>query len=347
MLLKIWKKFSYRHVPQETPNQPRLIKLKIINHLTISTSIIIILHVLRDFLLLNFPWTWVLTTRVLLATFLLYCYFHFKARFNTIFQLSLYFIVGGLIFIMSLQYGINSAFYLFYFPYLASFSLIFNDKDNVKYSIILYSFTFLMVLTLHHFQIDPYHFNLEEHNHIQRKIRLQNVLEVLILTGFNSYYVFEKNVKLISLNHNYQHSSDEIIALKAVVEGAKIYKLEELLELAKSGDPGFLSLFHHVFPKFRDALYDINSNFGQEEFRLCAYMKLGFNTKEIAYYNHLSIRTVQTKKSRLRKTFGIPSEKNLYVWISEIDEQSTSFFLASNENCKGVATNDIESIKSI
>ncbi len=347
MLNKFWNNISYRHVPQETVNQPRLIQLKIINRLTLGTSIIIFLHVIRDYFFLNFPWTWLTSSRIILAAFLLYCYFHYKARFRAIFQFSLYFILAALIFTMSLCYGVDSDFYLFFFPYLGSFSLLFNDKDNFKYSILLYSLTFLIVLSLNKFQIEPYHFNIEEYSHAQQTIRIQTILEVLILTGFHSYYVFEKNMKLISLNNNYQSSNNEIVALKAAVEDEKINKLEELLELAKSCDPGFLSLFQHIFPKFRDALYEINSNFGQEDFRLCAYIKLGFNTKEIAHYNHLSIRTVQTKKSRLRKTFGVASEKNLYVWVSEIVDQATSTFLSTSERCNDASTNHFESIKTM
>lgn len=34
-----------------------------------------------------------------------------------------------------------------------------------------------------------------------------------------------------------------------------------------------------------------------EEFKFCALLKLGFTTKDIAEYNHFTVRTVQTKKT--------------------------------------------------
>ncbi len=320
MLLKIWDLISNRHLTQQNPNQPRLIQLKIINRLTLGISISIFVHVLRDYFIFDFSWNWLYSARIILSAFLLYCFFHFKARFKSLFQFIIYVIIGALIFVMSLHYGLQSCFYLYFFPYLGSFSLIFNDRDNIKYTILLYSITFLMILGLHRFQFEPWYFGITIQDQIQQNIRLNSILEVLILTGFNSFYVFEKNVKLMSLNNNYQNSNEELIALKAVVEDTQINNMEELLDLAKSGDPGFLSLFQYIFPGLRDALSEINPSFGQEEFKLCAYIKLGFNTKEIAHFNHLSIRTVQTKKSRLRKTFNIPSQKNLYVWVSEISE---------------------------
>ena len=49
-----------------------------------------------------------------------------------------------------------------------------------------------------------------------------------------------------------------------------------------------------------------------EEFKFCFLLKLGFTTKDIAEYNNLAIRTVQTRKSRLRKNFDISSEVDLY-----------------------------------
>jgi DNA-binding NarL/FixJ family response regulator len=52
-----------------------------------------------------------------------------------------------------------------------------------------------------------------------------------------------------------------------------------------------------------------------EESKLCALLKLGFTTKDIAEYNHLEVRTVQGRKNRLRKSFNIPSDTDLYIWI--------------------------------
>jgi len=61
-----------------------------------------------------------------------------------------------------------------------------------------------------------------------------------------------------------------------------------------------------------------NPEMTPDEFKFCSLLKLGFTTKDITEYNNLAIRTVQTRKSRLRKTFDISSEIDLYKWIDEV-----------------------------
>ena len=93
--------------------------------------------------------------------------------------------------------------------------------------------------------------------------------------------------------------------------------VQELVELAKEDDAAFTVVFREVFPSFYSNLHRINPDMTPEEFKLCAHLKLGFTTKDIANYNHLAVRTVQTKKSRLRKSFAIPPQEDLYIWISK------------------------------
>ncbi|WP_185194893.1 helix-turn-helix transcriptional regulator [Chryseobacterium antibioticum] len=67
-----------------------------------------------------------------------------------------------------------------------------------------------------------------------------------------------------------------------------------------------------------DNLLEMNSSMTSDEFKLCALLKLGFTTKDIAEYNHISVRTVQARKSRLRKSFGISADIDLYNWIDTL-----------------------------
>ncbi|PRB05264.1 hypothetical protein CQ046_05225 [Chryseobacterium sp. MYb7] len=46
-----------------------------------------------------------------------------------------------------------------------------------------------------------------------------------------------------------------------------------------------------------------------------ALLRLNFSTKEIAHYNHLTIRGIETKKNRLRKKLDIPSNEDLNNWM--------------------------------
>ena len=93
---------------------------------------------------------------------------------------------------------------------------------------------------------------------------------------------------------------------------------EDIVKLAIDNDAAFIPLFKQNFPYFYDNLKSFNKQMTGEEFKFCALLKLGFTTKDIAEYNHFTVRTVQTKKNRLRKSFNIPSEKDLYAWIDGV-----------------------------
>ena len=62
----------------------------------------------------------------------------------------------------------------------------------------------------------------------------------------------------------------------------------------------------------------LNPNMTVDEFKFCALLKLGFTTKDIAICNNLAVRSVQTRKGRLRKSFLLSPQEDLYNWINKI-----------------------------
>jgi len=89
----------------------------------------------------------------------------------------------------------------------------------------------------------------------------------------------------------------------------------ELLELAKSNDSSFLSRFIEVYPEFYHKLNTTYPEMTSGQVKFCAMLKLNFSTKEIAHFSHISVRSVEMKKSRLRKQLGIPSDIDLNNWM--------------------------------
>lgn len=91
----------------------------------------------------------------------------------------------------------------------------------------------------------------------------------------------------------------------------------ELLELAKSNDSSFLSRFKEVYPFFYNKLITSYPELTNGQLQFCALLKLNFTTKEIAHYNNISVRSVETRKNRLRKQLDIPSEIDLNKWMMD------------------------------
>ncbi|WP_133121668.1 hypothetical protein [Chryseobacterium sp. PMSZPI] len=92
---------------------------------------------------------------------------------------------------------------------------------------------------------------------------------------------------------------------------------EEVVQLAKSDDPAFLSRFKEIYPEFYKKLSETYPFLTSGQLKFCALLRLNFSTKEIAHYNHLTIRGIETKKNRLRKQLNIPSDEDLNNWMMQ------------------------------
>lgn len=93
---------------------------------------------------------------------------------------------------------------------------------------------------------------------------------------------------------------------------------EEVIVLAKNNDPAFLARFKEVYPEFFDGILRLYPDILNSEFIFCAYLKLNFSTKEIATYTFVTPKAVQNRKNRIRKKLNIPSDEDIYIWMSII-----------------------------
>ncbi|WP_223606240.1 hypothetical protein [Chryseobacterium sp. OSA05B] len=93
---------------------------------------------------------------------------------------------------------------------------------------------------------------------------------------------------------------------------------KEVVLLAKGNKPEFLTRFNQLFPEFSAKILSVNDAVQSSELRFCAYLYLNFSTKDIAEYTYISVRTVQTKKYKLRKKLNIPGDIDVYVWLDNL-----------------------------
>lgn len=89
----------------------------------------------------------------------------------------------------------------------------------------------------------------------------------------------------------------------------------ELVDLAKRNDSSFLSRFIEIYPDFYKKLRTRYPDMTNGQIGFCAMLRLNFSTKEISQYCHISVRSVEMKKSRLRKQLNIPSDVDLNNWM--------------------------------
>ncbi|OCK52958.1 hypothetical protein BA768_09985 [Chryseobacterium sp. CBo1] len=186
---------------------------------------------------------------------------------------------------------------------------------------------------------DYYQQKEREANHVfNKKLLIQLVdtaekeqqdLEIGIKKGNNISIILTSVISflLIGILYIYKRESKKNKQNQKIIE-RKREKLSELgnkvndaftevLELAKKDDPAFIPRFKEVYPTFYDNLLSKCPALSLGQIRFCCLLRLNFSTKEVAHYHHLTIKGVQTRKTRLRKQLNIPSDVDLNKWMME------------------------------
>jgi len=90
---------------------------------------------------------------------------------------------------------------------------------------------------------------------------------------------------------------------------------EEIIQLAKKNSPEFWGRFQEIYPEFCERILEMNSHLKTSELTLCAYIYLGFNTKDIAEYTFKAVQTVKNNKHNLRRRLNVPPQEDIMIWI--------------------------------
>lgn len=120
----------------------------------------------------------------------------------------------------------------------------------------------------------------------------------MISVGLGVYFLIRYFKKKNSEEKNILHKKQsEIVSLESKINIA----FEEVVSLAESNSPNFLTRFKEVYPDFVDKVIRIYPEIESSELTFCAYLKLNFSTKEIAGFIFVTPKTIQMRKYRLRK----------------------------------------------
>ena len=166
----------------------------------------------------------------------------------------------------------------------------------------------------------------KEKGFLQKLSRLQKILAIILFVFLciAIYFLLKlkkqnnHKIKMDKLLHEKENKiaqhAEETQQLKQKVNES----FEEVIYLAKTNSPEFFTRFQEVYPEYIEKLKEIYPEISIDDLRFCALLKLSFSTKDISEYTFVTIRTVQTRKSRLRKKFNIPSDNDIYLWMNEL-----------------------------
>tara|TARA_B110000014_G_C19969779_1_gene502011 strand:- start:501 stop:923 length:423 start_codon:yes stop_codon:yes gene_type:complete len=96
-------------------------------------------------------------------------------------------------------------------------------------------------------------------------------------------------------------------------------------EIDDSGDwERFQLQFSSAYPGFINYLTSKYSKLSSGDIKLCCYLKMNMNTKDVAQLTGLSVRAVENKRYRLRKKLSLNKDTNLLSFLNQIINQQMS-----------------------
>ncbi|MEY8761446.1 tetratricopeptide repeat protein [Chryseobacterium tongliaoense] len=145
---------------------------------------------------------------------------------------------------------------------------------------------------------------------------------ILFITAFLGYKLLRKNSeKKISAPEtaDFSQESNDISHNKTTeIDELQITSnlaYQEIIELAKNNDASFYFRFQEAYPEFQKKLLEYNSGLRVSELTFCAYIFLGFKSKDIAKYTFKSIHTIRNRKQNIRKKFNIEPDQDIKFWL--------------------------------
>ena len=191
------------------------------------------------------------------------------------------------------------------------------NKSRIMYNTYLFILIICFIILAFSLVSLRLNFNLEKEKSkkiLNEKIIVENDLnhkkvELLNKSNFISQRNENLNYLLESVDYIESNTSNSSIQIKQ--------KIKDLLRTENLNDR-FEKHFEDVYPGFFKSLIRHSSKLTQNDLRFCAYLKMNQSTDEIAKLTSTSIRTVESKKYRVKKKFKIGKDQSLTGFIHSI-----------------------------
>jgi AraC family transcriptional regulator, chitin signaling transcriptional activator len=138
----------------------------------------------------------------------------------------------------------------------------------------------------------------------------------------------DKTIKLANKSKENQDKNRLIDRLKKKIEkieqGSEVSKtrwneIHNILESYSTEDDNTFEIqIDQLHQEFFNRLKNQFSQLSSNDLRLCAYIKLGFNSKEIAEFLNIQPSSVYINRSRLRKKLDLETEEDLHEFLNSV-----------------------------
>lgn len=149
----------------------------------------------------------------------------------------------------------------------------------------------------------------EDYNHLKEKLR-EKTIELANKAKENE----DKNRLIEKLKGKLKTFQKE-----ADVPKTKLKEIQKMLDsYSTNEDNTFEIQMDQLHQDFYKRLMENFSQLSSNDLRLCAYLKLGFNSKEIAEFMNIQPSSVYINRSRLRKKLDLDTEQDLHEFLNSI-----------------------------
>lgn len=310
VLKSFWHVISNRHV-EDYMDKFQVIRIQLMNQYASLISFIFMLDAVRN-LFIGRPVNFII---LIAAGCLLFIFSQYtKIYFNVNIAVSVLTGTTLMVFYSCATTGFYNGIVLYYFAILFAGLFIFSEKV-APYNIFIFIWIFMMFCLVQLFGKQLFGDVFEKEGYFHRD-QWTIFMQVVLLLAVNGYFVMRINIEMKKLYlQALRRNGSEWATAKVSISRNDTPSVADVVKLAKEDNIAFVLAFRQVFPDFYNNLLRENLHMTKEDFKFCALLKLGFTTKDIANCNHMAVRSVQTKKSRLRKAFSVPPDEDLYTWI--------------------------------
>jgi len=151
----------------------------------------------------------------------------------------------------------------------------------------------------------------KENENLQKELELKNRDLVC-----NVSKIFAKNQVINHVAHRLIKSSDGFKQANTKLIRGVVTELKQTMD--ETGWKEFDIRFAKVHANFYSVLDKRFPNLTKTERKLCALIKLGMSSKEIASISMIRSASVDTSRSRLRKKLGLKSDDDLFKFLNEL-----------------------------
>ncbi len=131
-------------------------------------------------------------------------------------------------------------------------------------------------------------------------------------------HLVQKNEMLVTISETLRQVLEQSTSAAVKKDLRQVLNLLNFDQKLDEDWEQFAQYFDQVHVNFLGRVREKFPKLSQNDYKLCAYLRMNLSTKEIASLMNISVRGVEASRYRLRKRLELPNETNLNEFIMQL-----------------------------